>query len=177
MPVNCDETLLVCADDDGLALSLYLDAEMIERLEAAEPSRWLYGELLDDLCKVIEGISHFNCVAWKATHERPVSLLELELQGEIDKFVAVTLMALTHHHEGIVREMHARLFEQVSYRDDLDLEQLDRYRAANDSAARFCHRLRSRLIDDSTMAFADLRDFYRLQLADKIRLIHYQGCA
>ena len=32
---NTDETLLVSQDDDGLALSLYLDGEMLERLAGA----------------------------------------------------------------------------------------------------------------------------------------------
>jgi hypothetical protein len=88
MLTNTDETLLVSQDDEGLALSLFFDADMLDRLESSNPLGRLRAELLDDFWKVLEGISHFNCVVWKASQDRCVSLLELELQGEIDKFVS-----------------------------------------------------------------------------------------
>ncbi len=81
-----DETLLVSEDADGVAMSLYLDAAMLQRLESDSPLHRLHVDHLDDFWKVLEGISHFNCMAWKAMRERSVSLFELELQGEIDKF-------------------------------------------------------------------------------------------
>ena len=37
MLTNTEETLLVAEDDDGLSLSLFLDSEMLERLETANP--------------------------------------------------------------------------------------------------------------------------------------------
>ena len=89
---NTRETLLVSEDDAGLAVSLYLDGAMLERLESSNPVERLRAELLDDLWRVVEGISHFNCIVWKATRERSVSLLELELQGEIDKYVSTLLL-------------------------------------------------------------------------------------
>ena len=68
---NTDETLLVCQDDDGLALSLFLDGDMLERVESTNPLACLQAESLDDLWKVLEGISHFNCVVWKAAFVPP----------------------------------------------------------------------------------------------------------
>ncbi len=172
---NSDETLLVAQDEKGLALSLYLDREMISRLEAANPFDRLRADLLDDLWKVLEGISHFNCVVWKATQDRTVSLLELELQGEIDKFVATMLLALGQSRTELLNSMHGWLFENVRYQAELDSEQQRRYRSANDYAARFCHRLRTKLLADDQSALRELRQFYRLQLADKISHIHAQA--
>lgn len=172
MLTNTEETLLVSQDEEGLALSLFLDEDMLGRLEAANPLESLRAELLDDLWKVLEGISHFNYVVWKATQERTVTLLELEMQGEIDKFVTTMLLALGQSDTELLNRMHGWLFDNVRYHEELDGEQLDRYRSANDYAARFCHGLRTQLLADDRQALAELRRFYRLQLADKISHIH-----
>ncbi len=174
MLTNTDETLLVSHDDEGLALSLYLDAEMLARLESADPFNALRADSLDDLWKVLEGISHFNYVVWKATQDRTVSLLELELQGEIDKFVATMMLALEQADAELLNRLHGWLFDEVSFHSDLDEEQRDRYRSANDYAARFCHGLRDRLIHDDQTTLSQLREFYRLQMSDKISHIHTQ---
>jgi hypothetical protein len=175
MMTNTDETLLVSQDDDGLSLSLFLDSAMLDRLESANPLDCLRAELLDDLWKVLEGISHFNCVVWKATQDRTVTLLELELQGEIDKFVSTMLLALAQADKELLNGLHGWLFGNVSYHDGLDDEQLNRYQSANDYAARFCHGLRQQLIDNDQLALSELRQFYRLQLSDKISHIHTQA--
>ncbi len=117
-------------------------------------------------------MSHFNCVAWKAVQDRTVTLLELELQGEIDKFVSTVLLALGQDGTDLSRRVHGWLFDDVRFHDELDDEQLDRYRFANDYAARYCHRLRRQLVRNQERALRELRQFYRLQLSDKISHIH-----
>jgi len=166
------ETLLMCEEDDGIALSLYLDRKILERLESANPLDELRPEQLDDFCKVIEGLSHFNYVVWKASQDRTVSLLELELQAEVDKFVSTMQLAREQKDPDMLNGLFRRLFDMVKFRHDLDEEQSARYRAANDYAARFCRSLRPRLLQDSEGVLAELRRFYRLQLADKISHIH-----
>ena len=165
---NTDETLLVSQDEDGLAVSLYLDADMLKRLETDCPMEHLRAESLDDLWKVLEGISHFNCVAWKASQDRTVTLFELELQGEIDKFVSTMLLAMQQSDSDLASRLHGWLFDDVSFHEELDEEQLQRYRSANDYASRYCLGLRQQLIDNDQLAMAELRRFYRLQVADKI---------
>ena len=169
---DTDESLLMAQDDEGLELSLFLDGEMLERLEAAGPIACLDSELLDDWWKVIEGISHFNCVAWKASQDRTVTFLELELQAEIDKFVSTMLLAKEQSNNELVASLHARLFEGVSFHSDLDDEQLERYQSANNYASRYCHALRQQLIDDHQVAKSELRHFYRLQSPEKFSHIH-----
>jgi hypothetical protein len=166
------ETLLMCEEDDGLSLSLYLDSAILNRLESANPLDDLRPEQLDDLCKVIEGLSHFNYVVWKASQDRTVSLLELELQAEIDKFVSTMHLAREQRDPDLLNGLFRRLFDMVRFRHDLDEEESARYRAANEYAARFCRRLRPGLLNDSDGVLAELRQFYRLQLADKISHIH-----
>lgn len=167
-----DESLLVAQDEEGLGLSLFLDGDMLERLEAAAPMVCLHPELLDDWWKVIEGLSHFNCMVWKASQDRTVTLLELELQAEIDKFVTTMFLAREQSNRELMDGLHGRLFEDISYHDDLDEEQLERYRSANDYASRYCHALRQQLIDNHPHAISELRHFYRLQSPDKFSHIH-----
>ena len=166
---NSGETLLVCEEDDGLALTLYLEAEILNRLETADPLRT--GKL-DDLCKVIEGLSHFNYVVWRAHRDRSMSLLELELQAEIDKFVSTMELAREKRDHDLLNVLHGKLFDNPRFSDDLDEAQLERYRAATEYAARFCRGLRDRLLKSRDSTLNELRRFYRLPLNDKISHIH-----
>lgn len=174
---DSEETLLMLQGDGELSLSLFLDAELLSRVETGDPLKRLQADMLDDLWKVLEGVSHFQCVVWKAEQERTVSLLELELQGEIDKYVSTMLLAMNQADQGLAHKLHGCLFGNVRYHEELSAEQRDRYRSANDYAARFCYGLRQQLLDDAAVAFERLRNFYRLQLGDKISHIHAQTLA
>jgi hypothetical protein len=174
---DSEETLLMLQDGDELSLSLFLDAELLDRLRSGNPLDALRADMLDDLWKVFEGLSHFNCVVWKATQDRTVTLLELELQGEIDKYVGTMLLAMNQSDTSLLHKLHGWLFENIRFHDELDSEQRERYRSANDYAARFCHGLKQKFIDDGAVAIDQLRHFYRLQLGDKISHIHSQAIA
>lgn len=162
------ETLLISHADEELCLSLFLDQEMLQRVESGKPLDKLRTHMLAELWQVIEGVSHFSCVAWKAAADRTLSLFELELQGEIDKFVTTTLIAMQQANQRLSRNLHGLLFENVSFRDDLSDEQADRYRDANDYAARYCYGLRQQLQQDASGTLDQLRRFYRLQPGDKV---------
>jgi hypothetical protein len=162
------ESLLVSEDEDGLALSLYLEQEILHRLESLDPAQRLREEQLNDLCKVIEGVSHFNYVVWRAQKDQSMTLLELELQAEIDKYVSTMQMALEQRDHDMLHELHGHLFDNYRLRDDLDQDQVERYRAASEFAARFCRRLRRRMLQSGDGALAELRRFYRMSLSDKI---------
>ncbi|HZD53727.1 MAG TPA: hypothetical protein VE175_11820 [Woeseiaceae bacterium] len=172
---NTEESVLLSRDKNGLALSVYLDEELLERLEVANPIEELRPEQLDDLCKVLEGISHFNYICWRARQDKPVKLLELEMQAEVDKFVSTWLMAFEQQDYELARRLHGWIFDEVQFHPDLDREQAERYRAANDYAARFCHGLATRLHRDGEKGLDELRHFYRLSQNDKISHIHAQA--
>ncbi len=166
------ETLLLAEDDEGLAMSLFLDGGLLERLQAADPLDALRPDALADFWLVVEGISHFNTVAHRAQHDRHVSLLELELQGEVDKFVASLQRALDQGDAELARRIHGWLFEDVRFHDALHGEALERYRAANEFAGRFCRRLGAAMLADAAGAHSELRHFFRLPAADKFSHIN-----
>lgn len=175
LATDTDESVLLSQDEHGLALSLYLDEQMLARLDRDNPLDGLRTEQLDDLCKVLEGISHFNYIVWRARHDKSVTLLELEMQAEVDKYVSTWLLALEQKDYEFARSLHRWLFEEVRYNPNLSPEQLARYRAANNYAARFCHGLARRLDRDSETGLGELRHFYRLSQRAKISHIQSQA--
>lgn len=172
-----DETVLVTEDEDGLALSVFLDKAILDRLDSANPMTRLRADQLSDLWTVIEGVSHFNYLAWCAGRDRSVTLLELEMQAEVDKFVASLSLVVAQGKQELLTKLHSWLFESVSFNSELTGEQHERYRAANEYAGRFCHGLREPLIDGSPDAVTELRQFSRLSQQGKISHIHSRAWA
>ena len=88
-----DEQLIVAEEGDTLSMALYIDAAVLTRLARRDPFCALTQDNLADYLTVAEGVSHFVYVAWNAGFDKPVTLLELELQAEVDKYVLVRLAA------------------------------------------------------------------------------------
>jgi len=174
---NTEESVLLVQDSDGLALSVYLNQELLDRLDEANPLANLQLEQLNDFWIVLEGVSHFNYLVWSASKDRSVTLLELELQAEVDKFVMSLMLASKQGDNELARHLYTLQFEVARIKPDLDQEQYERYTAASDYAGRFCHHLRERLIDSNERVLPELRQFYRLTQTDKISHIHSQAWA
>ena len=105
-----EEELLLAESGDGAGVALYLDPDVLRRLEAADPHRALTEENLADYCTALEGVSHFVYSTWRLDRDPPVSLLELETQAEVDKY-AVTVFLLGSQLGGTSypAQVHARL--------------------------------------------------------------------
>ncbi|MGH9576578.1 MAG: hypothetical protein ACRD3R_03990 [Terriglobales bacterium] len=170
-----DEQLFVTTDDDELCMSLFLDPQMLERLQSHDPNDKLDQHNVADCWTALEGISHFLCVAHHAGHDRPVSLLTLELQAEIDKYIASFLLLRRHDPHRFPTELHALLFRRTRIDPGLAAGQESLYRRASRYAARFCARLEPRLRalcrSGDRGWQADLRRFYRLTDFGKLRHI------
>jgi len=168
-----DEQLFVSAVDDELCMSLYLDSTLLERLEANDPSEELNDDNVADCWTALEGISHFLCVAHNAGHDRPVSRLTLEMQAEIDKYVASFALLRRRHPRRFPAELHTLLFRRTRVDAVLAAGREPLYRRASRQAAQFCARLEPRLRStcrrDDGSWLRDLRRFYRLSDFGKLR--------
>lgn len=181
---HAEEELLVAPVVAGeLALSLYLDPALLQRLAAADPLERLHGGNVADCLTALEGVSHFLYVVWNASHDRCVTLLELELQAEVDKFV-VSHLLLRHQVPGhFPLELRRALFER-SRVDPRVGSRAGMYREASGYAGRFCrhlerslHRARrcgGRAAPDAPL-LAELRRFYRFSTAAKREYIEQAG--
>ena len=172
---GADEQVLVAQDGDTLWISVYLDPGVLRRLAAENPFEALHGGNIADTWTALEGVSHFLRVAWSATHGRPVTLLELELQGEIDKYVGSLWLLREQNPERFPVELHHVLFERARVDPALAGERIGLYRRADAYAARFCRRLARGLRHAGSAAhaaaIAELRRFYRMSREGKLRYI------
>ena len=169
----CDEKLLIGSTPDELALSLFIDAAVLDRLDTDNPQRELHEANLEDFCTALEGVSHFLYVVHRAREGRNVTLLELELQAEVDKYVGVHAVLATQGASVAPRNLLRRLFENVRFDDRLGSVERGRYSDANNFAHRYCGHLESRYLGArSPQALIDeLRLFDRLDQTNKLKRI------
>lgn len=159
-----EEQLLVVQDGDSVDIALYVDSEIVNRLAQDDPRSRLHAGNLSDYCTAMEGVSHFLYLTWNAGYERGVSLMELEMQAEIDKYVSTAFLFGQQDSGRVPPSLHSWMFEQPEYDASLDRESLERYRDANYYAGRYCARLERRYLSRNGQAgmFNDLRRLYRL---------------
>lgn len=168
-----DEQVLLLQQQDELQIALYIDAAVLERLGRRDPTRSLNDENLADFCTALEGISHFQYLIWSADCGRKVSLLELELQAEVDKYVSALLLLAEQAAGQFPATLHARLFDRVGYLPGLDVVSRTRYEEASRHAARYCRSLERRFLQRGRLRLeawlVELRRFFRCGHQEKIR--------
>jgi hypothetical protein len=153
---HAHETVVVRQHEHDVELAVLLPADL-----APGATR------LDDASlQVIEGASHFVLLSERARTELPATQLELEIQAEVDKFAL--LVHAVAAGEVQLQRLHHWLFERVHFLHHAKSEAGQRYRTANDVAARLCSRVFLRDVGEQRGQL--LRRFYRSGQAEKIRL-------
>jgi hypothetical protein len=169
------EKLLIAEDAGEAEVGLYLDEQLVDRLNQRNPADRLDGDNLEDFWTAFEGISHFIYYVWNASREKPVTLLEMELQAEVDKFIATSLL-FQQQGEPQQSGLHRWLFDLPQLDRGLSPTERERYRRANGYASRYCRRLAPALARGLTgeEPKRELRRFYRLSQHAKIE--HIEAC-
>ena len=170
---NNQERLLVQSDRDDLCLSLYIDVAVVNRLRADDPTALLHEGNFAAFLIALEGVSHLNSVIWNGERDNPVTFFELELQAEIDKYVACTKLFSAQQGGNIPSALHRELFDSSHFDAALDLTERQRYQEANFYAAKYCAELRRRFPGHHGQPsfLRELRAFYRLTRNEKVRRI------
>jgi hypothetical protein len=137
-----------------------------------------------DCLTALEGVSHFLYLAWNAGHDRPVSLLELEMQAEVDKFIISHRLLREQLPGHFPLELRRALFERSAPDPQLAPARAAMYRDASAYAHRFCRYLECALArthrsgvreEGEAGVLAELRRFYRLTNARKRAHIEQTG--
>jgi hypothetical protein len=172
---QADEELIIAqpqGSGDEVGMSLYLDPALLERLRLADPMVRLHDGNVADYWTALEGVSHFLYLAWNAGHDRPVSLLELEMQAEVDKYVASYWLMREQLPGRFPAELLRLLFERTRIDSRLAHGRENLYREASRYAEKFCrrleHSLRGARGGSRGKVLAELRRFYRLTNARKL---------
>jgi hypothetical protein len=166
------EALIVHERDGELRLGLWLDEEVRLALRRAGPDsrpRLVARTLLAKLAAAAEGVSHFVYLATCAAAERPVSLLELEVQAEVDKFALLVLHLWRRGRRHLSPELRRRLFQPAGYRPHLGAEERERYIVANRLGGGYARWLEGRFVvrGDAEGLLRELRRTYRRGAGDK----------
>lgn len=174
-PRDIPEKLLLQQDEDNLDVALYLDHALVEALRVDNPLTCLSESNLVRFWTALEGVSHFLYLVWNVHYGRGISLFELELQAEIDKFVCAVALCVKQAPRYSLDSIHARLFDAARYDPALTAEELVRYRSANSLAAKYCKRIVDSLANhaNSHTVTQDLRRFYRLTHHHKVDYINH----
>ncbi len=178
-PHASDETtgeLLIRQTGEGesaeLELSIRLDSQILDRLGHALGAVNPIPHIAT-LGVAVEEVSHFRYVVERARHLRGVSPLELELQGEIDRFALLYFWALRGAPRDLTlfRELEARCFGEFRPRTTIGADVVSRYREAHDIARRIVAGSLTRAVQrqaDPSELVARLRRLYQASLAEKI---------
>ena len=172
-----DEQLLVWEQAGTLEVGLFLSADLLRRLpDVGLGAEHFLGRSLSDFAAAAEGVSHFVYLTLQALHDRAVSLLELEVQAEVDKFAAGALHLWKHGGRARSAELRRRLFEGVAWRGHLADAERERYREAN----RLAHAYSGRLVPHVAAGalerlLGDLRCAYRLRGPEKFAWLAHGG--
>lgn len=168
-----DEQVFVVQEDGGVRIGLFIDERVLEHLERHDPLQALDERNLHDFCTALEGVSHFHYLIWSLARGRPVSLLELELQAEVDKYAAALALMTQQRAGAFPGALHAQMFGGVSFLPQLDAASRRRYEEANRHAARYCRSLDQRYLrprrSQPEKWLAELRRFFRCGHQEKIR--------
>lgn len=175
------EELLILEEEDGVALGLFLDDDILAAAAGADPHhrrpRLVSRGVLRYLACAAEGVSHFVYLASRVAAGRPVSLLELEVQAEVDKFALLLLHLWRRGLRRVSPALRRRLFERVRYHAHLGADELLRYREANRLGGGYARWLEGRYVSEADLEglLRELRRSYRLGAGEKLGYLGRRG--
>ncbi|HZX96833.1 MAG TPA: hypothetical protein VFE90_20100 [Myxococcales bacterium] len=162
------EALLLRDHGEQLHVGLFLDEAVLAQLGRAASEPWTR-ERLAGFCAAAEGVSHFLYLAHRAGQGGQVSQLELEAQGELDKYLAVLLQLWATGRRGASPALRRSLFERSVLRAGLTTPERDRYRLASALAAACARAWEARYVLAGRLEglLREARRLYRLSGGEK----------
>ena len=168
-----DAQVIVFSEGEDDFLGLYFSDDFRQRFEKDNPRRkGITSDNVDLLRILIEEVDHLLKLEYHINHERQVSLLELELQANVTKYLGLVAMIAIQEgtfpksRESLKLGLRDYLFN-IDYAEE-DLEVRRRYELADHLGRAFIETL-----DDITDTYArtqELRTFYRQSLTGKMEM-------
>jgi hypothetical protein len=172
---TCDEQVILIEEEGGLRVGVFIDEAVIARLAERDPLHALDESNLSEYCTALEGVSHFHYLIWSLERGRDVSMLELEVQADVDKYVSALALIAEQRGGEFPGDLHSRLFHRVRFIAQPNEAVQSRYEEANRHAARFCRALDERFLCRRQARpeawLGELRKFFRLGHQAKLRLL------
>jgi len=164
---------LVTQEGDEVSLGVVLEEQVGRHLERCDPRVRLDQDNLGPFCTAAEEVSHFVYLLFCASASRSVTQLELELQGEVDKYLSAVFLLSLQNDGAVSSRLRMLLFRNYRLPEDLPEESASRYRTANQLADRYCGFLESRFLRPARLRelARESRRFYRLGQRQKLERI------
>lgn len=169
VPSKDTNQLIIRENDDDAEVLICLQESRLNALQSKSFPEDFSLEVLPDLSIVVEELSHFNTYSLAAEAGREISGLELEVQGEVDKF-AVALEYLHLQNEISLREkVFEVLFDRCRIAPWIPADLEPRYRDAHEIARNFCRTVLKKNPDFDEMK-QSFRDFFETSRGAKLGL-------
>jgi hypothetical protein len=164
---------LLQQDGDEFAVGVVLEGHVGECLSRADPRRHLDRSNLGPFCTLTEEVSHFVYLLFCASRQRTVTQLELELQGEVDKYLNAVFLLSLQNDGAVSSRLREMLFRDYQLADDMTPERAERYHLASTLAYRYCGWLEGHFLRESRVSdlAREARRFYRLGQREKLERI------
>jgi hypothetical protein len=164
---------LLRQEGEDIELGVVLAEGVGECLSRSDPREHLDTSNLGPFCALTEEVSHFVYLLFCARTARTVTQLELELQGELDKYLNALFLLSLQNEGAVSARLRDVLFREYQLADDMTPERAERYRFASELAWRYTgyleeRYLRPRQLGDLTR---EVRRFYRLGQREKLEKI------
>jgi len=161
--------------EPGLEVGIYFDPEIKSLLAGFEkwPRAEWRTEQVHAFAVASEEVSHFNYLVENASRHQPVSAWEMELQGEIDRFVLAYLSQRHQRKSPSFEELFDRFFERYQWGAHLTEEKKSRYEDAHRHAKSVIAKLRPSFKDHRqwNKLIFELRKFYTASRSEKARAL------
>lgn len=164
---------LLRQNGDEISVGVVFEDHVGECLSRADPREHLDRTNLGSFCTMTEEVSHFVYLLFCARAQRTVTELELELQGELDKYLNAVFL-LTSQRDGVVSSrLREMLFHEYQLVADVSPERAERYRLASELAFRYSGFLEENFLRPSRLddLAREARRFYRLGQREKLERI------
>ena len=152
-----------------LSVGLFLSDEVLAQLGRSHREPWS-GRRLSRFCVAAEGVSHFLYLSHRAQAGRQVSMLELEAQAELDKYLCVLMQLWATGRRSASTELRRNLFGRWTPRQGLSVQEGERYRLASALAAAAARVLEARYVVAGRLdgLLREVRRLFRLSGGEKL---------
>lgn len=169
-------SLYLMPEGEDVSIGIYLHP--IVREELSDFRRWNQDVWTESqrhaFVTATEEVSHFNYFLYHAEKGRAISQFELELQGEIDKFMLLFFSPNKKTSGQKFESLFETLFSKFRYAQGLTIEEKERYENAHIFGKKFILGIKKSLDtrEGVLKAVEHLRKFYRLSSAEKVSFLH-----
>jgi len=164
--------VLIRRNTNPLRVSLYYPDWLIKKLEKYDPRAGIYDINIDEFAVFTEELDHLLLIAQSYKHQKPFSLLGLELRANVTKYLVLSYfianqMALNRLNPVFRNLLKNHLFEENQYVDK-SIQESQRYAEANRLAQKYINFLEK--LDRETY-LQEVRKFNKLTSVEMVRYV------